>query len=434
MSQELNFSQKLKQGQKLAMNLQMQQSIALLQKNQEELTDFVMEKANENPLLEVVRTIGPVPESGSSAGTGTDFQTVPDQYTSLFEYLIDQVHLNYRDTPIRRAMLFLVEYIDSNGYLAMTTAEAMEKTGADYLVVLDALTLLQQLDPAGIGARNLQECLMLQTERDPEAPTLTYVILEECFEQLASRLWNEIATRYKITLADVQQIMDYVQTLSPAPGAHFGQIERLFIIPEIEVQVKNGELNLTYLQTGLPKLKFQENYFNQMSKVDDPEVQEYLKEKKQEFQWLKKTLDQRKNTIFEVGQAIIDYQADFFLKKEHPLKPLTLKMIAQKVNLHESTISRTVNGKYLKTDFGIFELRTFFASAIAGQSTSNQEIKKRLIELIQQEDKTHPHADDKLAELFADEEVKISRRTVAKYREQLGIPTSSKRKRYETKA
>lgn len=435
MPPQLNFNLKQAQTQKLTMTQQLQQSIALLQKNQEELTAFVVEKANENPLIEVVRTLAPVSQGSSNYSDGNttpDFE-IPDQYTSLFEYLIDQVHLNYRDTPIRKMMLFLVEYIDANGYLSISLKEAMEKNQADYLLALDALTLLQQLDPAGIGARNLQECLMLQTERDPEAPQLAYLILEECFEELANRKWDKIVASYPVTLPEVQKIMDYIKTLSPAPGAHFGQIDRPFIIPEIEVKKdEKNQLTLTYLKTGLPKLKFQETYFKTMEEKGDAEVHAYLKEKKQEFNWLKKTLDQRKDTIFEVGKAIVTYQKEFFLDKAHPLKPLTLKMIAQEIGIHESTVSRAVNGKYLKTDFGIFELRTFFASAIAGQSTSNQEIKKWLIETIQKEDKTRPYSDEKICQLLKAENMEVSRRTVAKYREELGIPSSSKRKRYES--
>lgn len=436
MPPQLNFNLTQNQTQKLTMTQQLQQSIALLQKNQEELTAFVMEKANENPLIEVVRTLAPV-EGGGSAYANSVNNTVsfeiPDQYTSLFEYLIDQVHLNYRDTPIRKMMLFLVEYIDANGYLSISLKEAMEKNKVDYLLALDALTLIQQLDPAGIGARNLQECLMLQTERDPEAPHMAYLILEECFEDLANRNWDKIVGKYPVSLPEVQQIMDYIQTLSPAPGAHFGQIQRPFVIPEIEVtKDKENQLTLTYLKTGLPKLRYQENYFKNMEAKGDEEVSKYLKEKKQEFNWLKKALDQRKDTIFEVGKAIVAYQQDFFLDKSHPLKPLTLKMIAKEVGIHESTVSRAVNGKYLKTAFGIFELRTFFASAIAGQSTSNQEIKKWLIETIQKEDKTRPYSDEKICQLLKEENVAVSRRTVAKYREELGIPSSNKRKRYES--
>lgn len=433
MNPELNLNLKQHQTQRLNLTQQLQQSIAILQKNQEELTEFVVEKAMENPLVEVIHPIAPVEGGNNLSGTsqtGPDFNWLPDQYTSLFEYLIDQVHLNYRDTPIRKTMLFLVEYIDSNGYLSITIEEAMEKTGENYILVLDALTLLQQLDPAGIACRSLQECLMLQTERDVEAPQLAYVVLEECFEDLANRKWQNIAHKYDISLEEVQEIMDYVQTLSPAPGAHFGQIDRPFIIPEVTVDVQDGELVLTYLQTALPRLRFQENYYLEMSKKEDTELQSYLNEKKQEFDWLKKALLQRKETIFNVTKAIVTYQKDFFLVKNHPLKPLTLKMIAKEIGIHESTVSRAVNGKYLKCDFGIFELRTFFVSAIAGQNTSSQEIKKEIIELILQEDKKKPLSDDKLMQLLQEKEIEISRRTVAKYREALGIPSSSKRKRF----
>lgn len=436
MEQGLKLTVSQKQTQKLALTQQMQQAIAILQKNQEELAAFIMDKANENPLLEVSTSLAPVtndyrPTNGSNARSfEVGMVPTPDHYTSLFEYLLDQVHLNYRDTPIRKMMLFLVEFMDENGYLTISLAEAATKAGVTDIIALDALTLIQQLDPAGIGARNLQECLLLQIERDPEAPPLAYIVVEEHFENLADRHWLEIAQHYQVDLAEIQKIMDYIQTLSPAPGAHFGQIDDQFIIPELEVTQEDGQLTLQYLQTGLPKLKFQSNYFEKMTATGDPEVLAYLTNKKKEYDWLTKTLEQRRNTIAEVGRAIVLAQQDFFIKNEHPLKPLTLKQIANTVGIHESTVSRAVNGKYLKTNFGIFELRTFFVSAIAGQSTSNQEIKKRLIEIIQGENKQKPFSDQKLSELLSAEDIEISRRTVAKYRESLGIPSTSKRKRF----
>lgn len=432
----LNFSLKQQQGQKLALTQQMQQSIAILQKNQDELSTYITDKASENPLFEVISSIAPVQQGSTtktlnSRGYPTEQMSIPDQYTSLFEYLIDQVHLNYRDTPIRKAILFLVEFIDENGYLTLSLDDAMSKLSADYLLVLDALTLLQQLDPAGIGARNLQECLMLQTERNPEAPELAYVVLEEHFQDLADRKWQKISDTYDVPVTDIQTIMDYVQTLSPAPGSHFGTIDRGYIVPEVEVKVVDNQLQLNYLQSGMPKMKFQANYFDKMKATGDPEVITYLNEKKREFDWLSKTVDQRRNTIVAVTEAIISVQHDFFLKENHPLKSLTLKQVGKMIGIHESTVSRAVNGKYLKTDFGVYELRTFFVSAIAGQSTSNPEIKKQIIELISAEDKRHPISDQKMSDLLQKIGISISRRTVAKYRENLGIPATSKRKRFD---
>ncbi len=413
----------------------LQQAIALLQKNQEELTDYLVEKSEENPLIEVTRTLAPVTSSGAgSVGKNIDamYENLPaaNSYSSLYEYLIDQIHLNYRKTPIRDAMFFLVDYMDHNGYLTVDLKEIMEKTGEGYLLVLDALTLLQQLDPAGIGARDLKECLMLQTERDPEAPALAYVILEENFEDLADRKWQKIADKFQISLQDVQEVMDYIQTLSPAPGSHFGVEPAAVVIPEVEVKVEDNQLQVSYLKTGLPRLKFQESYYQEMKAKDDTEVNRYLKEKKQEFSWLEQTILQREETIEKVANEIITQQRDFFFDETRPLKPLTLKMVANAVNIHESTVSRAVNGKFMKTPFGIFELRTFFATAISGQSASDQEIKKTMIDLISQEDKKRPYSDEKISELLKEKEIKISRRTVTKYRESLGIPTSSKRKRY----
>ncbi|MEA4829361.1 MAG: RNA polymerase factor sigma-54, partial [Enterococcus thailandicus] len=192
-----NFSQKQQQTQKLAMTQQLQQSIQILQYNSEELLAFVENQALENPLVEVVE-----PEwqpdykktSNNYDGEETSYlNQIPDTKGSLFESLIDQVHLNYRDTFLRKMILYLIEYIDLNGFLTIDLADASEDTGASAIQLLDALTLIQQLEPAGVGARNLQECLMLQTERDDFAPALAYIVLEECFDELVQRKWKDIA-------------------------------------------------------------------------------------------------------------------------------------------------------------------------------------------------------------------------------------------------
>ena len=219
---EQNFSQKQQQTQKLAMTQQLQQSIQVLQYNSEELLAFVENQAMENPLVEVVE-----PEwqpdyikasSSSYEGEETNYlNQIPDTKGSLFDSLIEQVHLNYRDTVLRKIVLYLVEYIDLNGFLTISLEEAGKEIGATPIQMLDALTLIQQLEPAGVGARSLQECLMLQTERDDYAPELAYIVLEECFEELVERKWKEIAQRFSVDLHAVQQIFDYLQTLSPSP-------------------------------------------------------------------------------------------------------------------------------------------------------------------------------------------------------------------------
>lgn len=436
---EQSFSQSQKQTQKLAMTQKLQQAIQVLQFSVDELTEFVETEALENPLIEVSQANYTMNYAKPRTNTGVELDylsQIPDNHLSLFEYLIEQVHLNYRDTPLRKLVLFLVEYIDLNGYLKITLTEACEKSGAEYIQILDALTLIQQLDPAGVGAQNLQECLMLQTERDDYAPNLAYLILEEHFEDLVNRKWERIAKLLEIQLTEIQAVFDYIQTLTPTPGASFGSTDGLYIIPDLTVKVSDGVIRVIANRAGMPEVKFQQRYFDQMAANQDPEVTKYLKEKQQDFEWLKKTLQQRGDTILRVGQAIVSHQQEFFLDKERPIKPLILKEIADELEIHESTVSRAVNGKYLETEFGVFELKTFFSQKVgikneAGEELSNDAVKKRLKELVEAEDKRKPLSDQKLVELLKAESMDISRRTVAKYRDQLKIQSSSKRKRFD---
>lgn len=437
-----NFSQKQQQTQKLAMTQQLQQSIQVLQYNSEELLAFVENQALENPLVEVVEPDFQPDYIRSSSnryeGEETNYlNQIPDTKGSLFESLIDQVHLNYRDTFLRKVILYLIEYIDQNGFLTVDMEEAGKEIGATPIQMLDALTLIQQLEPAGVGARNLQECLMLQTERDDFAPDLAYIVLEECFDQLVERKWKEIAQAFSIELSEVQQIFDYIQTLSPSPGRIFDRSSELYIIPDVRVLVdQNQEVHVLSNRSHQPSVRFQEAYFEQMSQKADKETEDYLKERKQEFEWLKKTILQRGDTILRVAQVIVSHQKEFFTDTQRPIKPLTLKEVSKEIKMHESTVSRAVNGKYLETDFGVFELKKFFTTRLTAQPDSTEDLsadtaKKKLQELVDQENKAKPLSDQKLVELLKKEEITISRRTVAKYRDLLGIPSSSKRKRYD---
>ncbi len=440
---EQTMSQKQTQTQKLAMTQQLQQSIQMLQYNTDELLTFLEAKSLENPLIDVKIDIDqydmPIRQSkhtGMEDGERDYLSQIPDTSGSLFEYLIEQIHLNYRDTKLRQLMLFLVEFIDVNGYLTISLEEAADKTQASYIEMVDALTLLQQLDPAGVGARNLQECLMLQTERDNEAPSLAYLILEENFENLANRHWQVIEKMYRISLSDIQKIFDYIQRLSPNPGAIFHSDRELYVIPDLIVEVDKESESLKVLSTkrSRPRLIFQKAYYDELKQVPDKEVQKYMKEKKADFDWIKRGLQQRGDTILNVGQEIVSRQKDFFLKPDHPLKPLMLKEVAERLGIHESTVSRSVNGKYLQTSFGVFELRSFFTTALSqanDEETSAANIKHDIVKMVENENKAKPLSDQKIAQMLADKGVEISRRTVAKYRDQLGIPASSKRKRYD---
>lgn len=435
--QQYTQKQKQVQSQKLVLTQQLQQSIQVLQFSSDELNQFVEDQTLENPLLELIDTDF-VPQnsiSSSAKQEETDYLAqIPSRSHSLFEYLLEQIHLNYRDTYLRSLVLFLVEYIDVNGFLSISLDEAVEITGGTPIQLLDALTLIQQLDPAGVGARDLQECLMLQTERDEHAPALAYIMLEEFFEELVQRKWEVIAKNYQISLPEVQKIFDYLQHLTATPGAVFDDPKDLYIVPDLTVTTSEQGLVVSSNKNSVRKVTFQQNYFDQMKKNADAQVLAYLNEKQQEFIHLKKMIEQRGDTILRVGEYIVAHQQAFFLNPARPLKPLILKEVADKLDIHESTVSRAVNGKYLATEFGVFELKSFFSHKLIsadGEESSTASVKVALKEIVDLEDKQKPLSDQKIVDALKVKGMNLSRRTVAKYREQLGIPGSSKRKRYE---
>lgn len=439
---EQHLGQSQKQTTKLAMTQELRQSIQMLQYNTEDLLTFLENKTLENPLMEVKITVDeydyPIKNKTSTSYEHDNkewLNEVPDETVSLFDHLIKQIHLNYRDTYLRQLVLFLVEYIDVNGYLTITIEETVEKTGASSIQILDALTLLQMLEPVGVGARSLSECLMLQIEKDQQAPNMAYIIIEEYFEELANRKWSIIEKAYKIELFEIQEIFDYIKKLNPYPGAGFNQEKEMYIIPDVIVREVKGNLEVLSTKQGVPSVIFQQAYFDKMKQSEDREVIEYLKDRKAEFDWIKKGVIQRGDTILRVAEEIVKRQSSFFLNTQRPLAPMQLKEIAKELSIHESTVSRSINGKYLETDFGIFELRSFFTVGLSQELTdeelSTNMIKKQIASIVEVENKQKPLSDQKIVELLLTEKIQISRRTVAKYREELGITSSTKRKRYD---
>ncbi|WP_412988607.1 RNA polymerase factor sigma-54 [Pediococcus siamensis] len=438
MALQQNLHQRQKQVQRLAMTQTLQQSIQILQYNVEELQAFLDQKALENPLITVSnsREEATTPVSHSSTDENYLNQIPDSSHQSLFEYLLDQVHLTMRDTALRNLVLFLLEYIDHNGYLKISVDEVIQKTNANCVAVVDAITLIQQLDPPGVGAKDLQECLLLQAENDDWAPAMTAEILQHHFEDLANRKWTVIAKDYELSMAAIQTIFDYVRTLTPKPGAIFNSEGPQYIFPDLIVENHDGKLTIRTSRAAKPKIHFQKQYFQQMLQRKDAEVTDYVKEKKREFDWIARSLEQRESTILRVGRVLLDYQRDFFLEKTKDLRPLLLQDVALKLGLHESTISRSVNGKYVQTRFGTFELKSFFSSAVAKTDASPEglsvdTVKKLLQKFIHEEDKRKPLSDAKIVKQLADQDIEVSRRTIAKYRESLNIPSSSARRRYE---
>lgn len=422
---EISQNLKQKQLQKLSMTQQMQQSIKILKSTNEELTKLIKQRELENPFIEVHDS---QPQNSEKVDLSN---LISNRQPALDDYLLDQVHLTMRNTPIRTLVIYFIENLDDNGYLKLDIDQMIHDQKFDPTLVADALTLLHQLDPPGIGARNLQECLLLQAELDPDAPQLAVPILQNSFEWLVDKKWKQIAAKYSITEDSAAEILKYVQTLSPAPGLGYQHPNIEYIYPDLKVSLDNGIPTIALTKHALPQLTFNQEYFEEMQQSKEPTVRSFIKQKKQEYDQLNSQINQREKTILLVGQAILARQQEFFTNDTHPLKPMLLRDIAHQLQFHESTISRVVNGKYLKTDFGTYELKSFFTTAVryaADQELSTATVQKMIQNLVANEDKHHPLSDQKIVDLLTDKKIKISRRTVAKYRSQLGILSSSKRK------
>lgn len=427
-----SYHQSQSQSQKQTLTPQLLQGVQLLQLSREELLSYLNQKALDNPLIEVhTKKKEGTDYIPTPTRSQQDLGWVPDTEQSLREYVTEQVLLSYRDTYLREMIFWWINQLDENGYVSVTLEEAAKETGADRIQMLDALTLLQQLEPAGVGARHLQECLMLQTERLDDAPAIAYLVLEDSFNDFAERKWERISKRYSVSLADIQEVSDFVQRLSASPGAPFKHYVPSLVIPELILTRENGELQVKESTHGTILLHYKEKYVKQLESYEDTEVNRYLEKKKQEYDVLQKNLELRGETILRVGAAIVEKQKDFFLNTRASLAPLQRNELAEELGLHESTISRAVQDTYIQTDNGVYELTTFFSRKQAATGESTDSVQQALQQLVEEEDKKKPLSDQKLVDHLTTKGFDISRRTVAKYRTQLHIPSSSKRKRYE---
>lgn len=415
------------QQQKLQMTQQLSQAITILQYSTMELNDFLESKAMENPLIQLKPPKRKLAE-------WQDF--VSDTTKSLSEALLIQLNLKSLTGVERDCLEELIFSLDDNGYLHIEPGYFLKKYEIGEEELESTISMIQSLEPAGIGARSLQECIHLQLDRRWEVPDFVLTIVSDHFQAFADRKWREIAKAMGIELKEVQAAADFVTQCNPRPGAVFAKDFSHYIVPELNVRVRGDDVTVALYDGTSITVTFNKEYTDFLGHHPDRDVASYIKEKNQEFEWLVLSLRQRKQTMLKVGKAIVEKQRGFFLHGPGHLQPLTLRQIAEEVGAHESTISRAVRGKYVQTPYGVFELKSFFTAAVRAVDTAEETVsagtvKRELQELVNQEDKRKPLSDQKLVALLTEKGCDVSRRTVAKYRDQLGIPSSSKRKRYE---
>ena len=423
---------------KLAMTQDLSQAIALLQYSSQDLVTFLEEKAAENPLISLESNsyakVRRKPKTKKNADYSNNWiEQIGEQMDSLEDYLFSQIHINELTLKDKKILQLLIRNLDENGYLRVTVQEVAQQCREQEKHIEEVLHKLQQLEPAGVAARDLQECLLLQINR-LNCPAYTLEVIRDFCIPFADKKWKSISKKLGISLNDIQNISDFVQTLQPRPCAGFSNDKPSFIIPDVVVELLEEELIVRMPEDTVAKMNLNAGYYEELKLHQDKQVKQFLQEKHQEFQWILRGIQQRRETIFNVMTIIAEKQSECMRKGLSFLRPMTMKEVADELDIHESTVSRTVRDKYVQAPFGTVELRSFFTSglqSLESEDVSAMEAKSAIQSLIKQEDKKKPLSDQEISGILKNSNsIVLSRRTVAKYREHLKIPSSAKRKRF----
>jgi RNA polymerase sigma-54 factor len=477
----IELRQQLKLAQQLIMTPQLQQAIKLLQLSRLELLDTITQELEENPLLEETPE-GSVeqhesPEEGESfsreeehvsevtidekARNDFDWEAYLGEYSTyssgrvpiehevspelpslegrltkkadLNAHLLWQLHLSHLTEEEKEVGTLIIGNIDGDGYLKATVAEISQMAGRDEAFVGQVLAVVQDFDPPGVAARDLQECLLLQARNLELQDDLVVTIIRDHLNDLETKNYQAIVKATGRNPKDIQAAIDLITQLDPKPGLAFNEEEVQYISPDIYVHKVGDDFVIVLNEDGLPKLRVSPFYREALSKdgsVPDP-TREYIQNKLRSAAWLIKSIHQRQRTIYRVAESIVKFQREFFEKGIAYLRPLVLRDVAEDLSMHESTISRVTTNKYMHTPQGVFELKYFFNSSISsldGGAVASESVKERIRQIIQSESAHKPYSDKTIVEKLREENIDIARRTVAKYRELLGILPSNLRK------
>ena len=381
------------------------------------------------------------------------YEPVPMETRDLYDHLRDQLTL--MQLTARQVLMGeeLIGNVDEYGYVTCSLEEVVdglnrwiEDAGADWFdedepkvpftlaEAEEMLHILQGMDPPGIAARNLRECLLLQLKDANQQDTLAYRIVADYFDQLINHRWSEVSKELSITIKDVQSAADDIKQLDPKPGLKYAAPADNYITPDLIVEKIDGEYLVFLNDTSLPRLKLSRTY-REIAKDKNKfkgENKEFISNKLNSANWMIQAIEQRRQTMLKVMNFIVDRQREFFEKGVQYLKPLTLREVAEVINMHESTVSRVTNEKYVQTPRGVLPLKFFFSSGLSttsGEDVSARGIKAKIQKLVSEEEAKRPLTDQAIVNILKDEGIQIARRTVAKYRDQLGILSARMRKR-----
>ncbi len=349
---------------------------------------------------------------------------------SLFDHLVWQLKLSQMTPEEEQIGMLVIGNINPAGYLAEPPIEDIAaECKVSVETALKALRRVQEFDPVGVAARTLQECLLIQAEHAGEDDEIVVRIIKDHLSNLEKKNYQAIARDLKQPLEEIYEAVKVIASFDPKPGRLYSEEEPVYITPDVYVHKVGDKYFVVPNDDGLPKLKISSFYRSALS--GSPQAREYIQDKLRSAQWLIRSIQQRQRTIVKVTESIIKFQREFFDRGINYLKPLILRDVAEDISMHESTISRVTTNKYVHTPQGIFELKFFFNSGINrtdGDEIASESVKNKIRDLISKEDTKRPLSDQKIVELLREQNIDIARRTVAKYREQLGILSSSKRK------
>ncbi|MCL6571713.1 MAG: RNA polymerase factor sigma-54, partial [Bacillus sp. (in: Bacteria)] len=418
------------------------QAIALLQYSAQELAAFLEDKALENPLLQIknrnVQPMNPLVDHTRRKRPKAEnnwIDQIADKPFSLDDHLISQLNIKILPGEKLRIIRHLIQNIDGNGYFLGDLTEIAAILQVPHVLVQESLAVIQTLEPAGIGAQNLQECLQIQVRKEFPENKLAQTVISDFFVPFAEKKWKQISKELHVSLQEIQVVFDCLQILNPKPGAFLRNEATTYIIPDVIVEQAGESLTVRMFEDSQPRISFNEQYY-QKFKGHNQQVSRFLQDNVQDYQWIQKSIEQRKETLTKVVVKIVEKQMTFFQKGLSYLVPMTMKELASELDIHESTVSRAVREKYMQTPLGTFTLKSFFTSTIQtleeDVNSSSSQVKKKIVQLIEKETKQKPYSDQEIVEqLKMTEGMVVSRRTIAKYRDQLGIPSSTKRKRFD---
>lgn len=444
---QLGMDVSIQQTQKLALTPQMEQSLSVLQMGSEELNQCIEEEVLSNPMLDYAKE----PEKKEvrrSQGEGigyysrkktedTDYQSylnaIADEKsedTELAEYLRMQLYTKKISPRRQKIGKYLIECLEESGYLKMDMDELAKGIGLSKEELEREIRFMQTLEPCGVFARDLKECLLLQVEGEEQMQRQARLLIEKYLDEIAQNKIPQISKQTGLTTAEITKTIRYIkEELEPVPGRGYGCANRNeYIYPDITVKEDEKGYRIILNKEKVHTLELNREYLPMLGQVHSSEENKYLKEQYQKAKILLRNIGKREETLAAVAEAIVDWQREFFEKGKASLKPMNLLDIAQELDVHESTVSRAVRDKYLECRWGIFELKYFFSNKTSDGNNCN--VLTYIQEIIHSENKQKPLSDAKIAEQLEKKGIRISRRTVTKYREQMQIPNTQMRKEY----